>query len=760
MSNETSKCQSLRKKESHFDLYLKGKGIDIGCGEDKLIVEQGTVDAWDLNNGDAMLMEGIANETYDFVYSSHCLEHTQNVEITLYNWSRILKKDGYLYFVIPEFVLYERMTFPSIFNYDHKQTFSYYITKEQIKRNNHFYYLDLLEIMKNLNLEIVLHKLQDDNYDYDKGDGGNQTRGNALAQILFIAKKTKETPVSQMGVDDLVLKKYDKGFFLDVGCFDGEFISNTYKLEKHGWEGLCIDAFPKNFEKRPRSKVVQAVLGTEKNIEVEFTKSKYPEISGITNYLSARNWEYHIDEKIKMKTSILDEILQENNVPQFIEYMNLDVEGMEFEILKSFPFNKYKFGILSIEHNYQEPKRTEIKNLLEKNGYKLEKEINTDDVYVFDHDVGSKKNYKIGLCMIVKNESKVIERCLNSVKPLIDYVSIVDTGSTDNTIEIINNWMNKNQVDGFVYKEPWKNFAYNRSSALEKLRKNKNVEYALMIDADEVLTYEENINFEKIKESLKSDLYNIKCKFGGIEYERTSITKNNMKYFYKGVVHEFLECEEPIKTRELLAGVINVPLQDSARNQTGKKYDQDVELLQKALKEETDEFMKSRYTFYLAQSYKDNQDLSKAIYWYEQRAKMGFWREEIYISLYQAAKCKELLEYPHDDIIQSYLRAYETCPERIEALHGAISFCRRNGRCNQAFLMAKHARTIPVNKKGLFVESWIWDYGIDDEFSIICYWINNIKEGIEVTEKLLEKIPESQKNRIMTNLQFLKNKLK
>ena len=755
MSNETAKCQKMRKEKGHFDLYLKGKGIDIGCGDDKLTIEQGTVDAWDLNNGDAMLMEGISNEYYDFVYSSHCLEHLKSVEISLYNWTRILKKDGYLYFVVPEFVLYERLTFPSIYNSDHKQTFSFYITKEQVKRDNHYYYADLIQILENLNMEILECDLEDNNYNYDRGNGGDQTRQNALAQVLFVARKTKETPVSQMGIDELVLEKYKNGFFLDVGCFDGEFISNTHKLEKYGWSGLCVDAFPINFEKRPKSKVIQAVLGSEKNINVEFTKSKYPEISGITNHLSSKNWEHYIEEKITLKTSVLQDILKENKVPNFIEYFNLDIEGMEYEILKSFPFEKYKFGILSIEHNYQEPKRTNIRKLLEANGYKLEKQVKTDDVYVYCND----KKYKIGLCMIVKDESKIIQRCLDSVAPLIDYVSIIDTGSTDNTIEIINTWLIKNKIDGQVISEKWENFSHNRSVALEKIRQNKNVEYVLMIDADEILEIDPNVNIQSIKDNMNKDLYTINCKFGDIEYIRNSITKNNMPYYYKGIVHEFLECKEQIKTREMLVGITNIPLQDSARNKSGDKFKNDARILEEALKSEVDPFLISRYTFYLAQSYRDAGEKAKAIYWYNERTKLGGWDQEIYISFYRIAKLKEELEYPHDDIVQSYLRANEVCPFRIEALHGAISFCRRNKKSQQAFMLASYARKMPVNKNGLFVETWIWDYGIDDEYSISSYWAGDYKEGYEITLKLLEKIPESQKQRVLKNLQYLKEKI-
>lgn len=762
--DETSKCLESRKKAGYFDLYLKGKGIDIGCGKDKLIVEQGSVDAWDLSNGDAMLMEGIENETYDFVYSSHCLEHLKDVEISLFNWSRILKKDGYLYFVVPEYVLYERMTFPSLFNKDHKQTFSYYITKEQVKRNNHYHYTDIIKIIENLNMEVEISKLEDDNYDYSKGTAGDQTfLDNALSQILFVAKKKEKTPVSQMGADDWVLSHYKKGYFVDAGCCDGEDISNTYKLEKLGWSGLCIDVIPKNFDRRPKSKVIEAALHGIKDLELDFTISKSPEISGITDYLGKQGtaaytgWKPYVDKTIKVKTQLLHEILDANNAPAFIEYLNIDIEGVELEVLKTFPFKKYKFGCISLEHNYDEPKRTHIKDLLKSKGYNYIKQEKADDWFVLDEN--NTKTNTIGLCMIVKNESKIIERCLDSVKPMIDYVSIVDTGSTDDTIQIINSWLNKNNMAGQVLSEPWKNFAHNRSFALAKLRERKDIDYTLMIDADEVLRYEDGIDIAEAKKNMSHDLYNINCKFGNIEYARTSITKNNMTYYYKGVVHEFLECHEPIKTREMFKGVYNVPLQDSARNESKQKFQNDVKLLEDALKTETDKFMISRYTFYLAQSYRDCEEKEKAIYWYNERAKQGFWNQEVYISLYQVAKLKEQLEYPGDDIVQSYMRAYEVCPERIEALHGAINYCRRNGRNHQAFMMATYARSMTVNKTGLFSENWIWDYGIDDEYSIISYWTGHIKEGIAVTENLLNKIPESQKPRVLKNMEYLKGKL-
>lgn len=97
---------------------------------------------------------------------------------------------------------------------------------------------------------------------------------------------------------------------------------------------------------------------------MNFTKCQYPELSGLTNYLSRTKWEKFIDETIEVKTSLLHEILDANNAPNFIEYLNLDIEGVELEVLKSFPFEKYTFGCISIEHAYDEPRRTNIRDFM------------------------------------------------------------------------------------------------------------------------------------------------------------------------------------------------------------------------------------------------------------------------------------------------------------------------------------------------------------------------------------------------------------
>ena len=142
----------------------------------------------------------------------------------------------------------------------------------------------------------------------------------------------------------------------------------------------------------------------------------------------------------------------------------------------------------------------------------------------------------IGLCMIVKNESKVILRCLESVRSLVDYVLIEDTGSTDGTQAIIREWLDRVGLSGEVYDEPWRDFAYNRSHALAKLRKKRDIDYTLIIDADDVLVFDEGFDPMAFKKSLSQDLYHVRIKQGIIWHSRPQICSNRREFRYRGVL--------------------------------------------------------------------------------------------------------------------------------------------------------------------------------------------------------------------------------
>ncbi len=128
---EASKAVMRRLHDSRFATrYFVGNGVDIGCGPDP--VSQYTEQfpliencrSWDMPDGDAQYMEGADDNSFDFVHSSHCLEHMVDPKIAMTNWLRVLKPNGHLIITIPEEDLYEQGIFPSTNNDDHKWTFA------------------------------------------------------------------------------------------------------------------------------------------------------------------------------------------------------------------------------------------------------------------------------------------------------------------------------------------------------------------------------------------------------------------------------------------------------------------------------------------------------------------------------------------------------------------------------------------------------------------------------------------------------------
>lgn len=191
MARETSKCKEMREARGDFDTFLHGRGIDIGSGNDLLQVKSGTVIPWDKEQGDAMYLKGVDDNSLDFVYSSHCLEHLVNMEVAIGNWSRVLKIGGYAYIVVPDYLHYEKCRWPSAFNGDHKRSFSLDITREIVKRTNHWHIArDVEPVLSGAGLDLFEYILEVDGYDWNNGHLDQTIRG-ALSQICFVAKKRR-----------------------------------------------------------------------------------------------------------------------------------------------------------------------------------------------------------------------------------------------------------------------------------------------------------------------------------------------------------------------------------------------------------------------------------------------------------------------------------------------------------------------------------------------------------------------------------------
>jgi FkbM family methyltransferase len=175
----------------------------------------------------------------------------------------------------------------------------------------------------------------------------------------------------------------EDGYFVDVGSGDGVVSSNTKALEDLGWKGICIDPFPTNMEHRSCRLFKDVVYGVAGQ-KVRFRDAGF--LGGIDDRMGlTKEWPDVKKAKIVEFTTVtLDDILARVDAPDFIHYMSIDIEGAELEALKGFSFSKYKVGAFTIEHNLEEPKRSQIRSLLESKGYRFVLSLLRDDCYVND----------------------------------------------------------------------------------------------------------------------------------------------------------------------------------------------------------------------------------------------------------------------------------------------------------------------------------------------------------------------------------------
>jgi tetratricopeptide (TPR) repeat protein len=372
----------------------------------------------------------------------------------------------------------------------------------------------------------------------------------------------------------------------------------------------------------------------------------------------------------------------------------------------------------------------------------------------FVESVNAKKDAPtLCLNMIVKNESKIITRLFDSVCSIIDCYCICDTGSTDNTVELITRYFEEKNIPGKVVFEPFKDFAHNRNFSLQSCSGMS--DYILLMDADMML----EVNFFDKNMLLAADSFLILQGNESFFYNNTRIVKNNGLYNYFGVTHEYMNTPENNKMGKFQKNELFIrDVGDGGAK--SNKFERDVELLKKGIEDVPN---CERYYFYLANTYFDSGKNDEAIDMYKKRIAFGGWDQEIWYSYYRIG----LVHKRNDNMSQAiyqWLMAYESFPDRLENLYEIIQHYRVIGKCKTAFIYYKLAKSILDKKLDwssyLFLYNDVYTYKIEYEFSIIaCYLdVKNINNQV-VT--ILNKSDDSGiTNNLFSNMKFYKDILK
>lgn len=356
-------------------------------------------------------------------------------------------------------------------------------------------------------------------------------------------------------------------------------------------------------------------------------------------------------------------------------------------------------------------------------------------------------NKTLCLVMIVRNESKIIERCLNRVKDHIDYWVIVDTGSDDNTPELIQKTL-KN-VPGELHHRTWVNFGVNRSESLQ-LAKGK-ADYLLLCDADEEIIFSEDFNIN----NLDKECYLLECK-GQSSYFISSLICGKTNWKYVGVTHEFLASDHIIE-REKLYSIKIIDSGDGGHKTD--KYQRDIHLLEQGL---VDEPTNSRYKFYLANSYANIGNYSKAIEWYRKRIEDGGWKEEVTESYQHLGSCYNVLN-KELEALNSWLMGYDYNPHRLECLFNAITLLYKQRKYHLAYQLCLLGKNIAYPKDDIMnTDRKLYDYQIYYQLSLCCYHTNDFKNGYESSKQVLLQEPQNDSiiGTVFNNLYFYKEEAK
>jgi glycosyltransferase involved in cell wall biosynthesis len=353
---------------------------------------------------------------------------------------------------------------------------------------------------------------------------------------------------------------------------------------------------------------------------------------------------------------------------------------------------------------------------------------------------------KFVLILMIKNEEKILKRCLEAVASIVDCFCICDTGSTDNTVKIANEFLETHT--GCLSVVPWKNFGYNRSASFDKaqsyvrnvLEWNLTDVYGLLLDADMVF-----IPGTLKKQVLTEPGYSLIQMNGEIEYHNCRLVRMDYPWKCVGVTHEYWDGP----TKNIPKSVCYI----DDRNDGGCKHDKfqrDRTLLEKGL---NDEPTNGRYMFYLAQTYKCLDLYKESIKMYKKRIATGGWSEELWYSHYMIAEMyASMKNYPKFE--EWMLRAHAYRPSRSEPLAKLAEHFRIVGQHYKSYHYIQLGRTIPFPDDSLFVESKVYQGKFDYEASIIEYYVSSDKKvGLRSSVRYLLKNDYLMSN-VLSNIGF------
>lgn len=360
-----------------------------------------------------------------------------------------------------------------------------------------------------------------------------------------------------------------------------------------------------------------------------------------------------------------------------------------------------------------------------------------------------KRIQNVCLCVIAKNEARTLPRLLASVRELVSDVVVYDTGSSDGTASVAQEWGAR------VIRGEWTDFGTARSLSLDYGRECR-PEWFLVLDCDETLEFQGPREWPEVEENVIAVMLRGRHLDDDVSWVRHHLLRADLPWRYEGVIHEYathdgespedvvLLCDEPLVRCH----------DDGVRTRSAKdkqeKFSRDAEVLRvEALRNPGN----MRTWYYLGQALKDAGDIPAALQAFAARDAFADGSEEHYMACFQAGVL--LAEAGNPEAEHWMYKAFRMRPSRAEPLVGLAGLWRQRGRVGEAYIAAQRAVWMPRPEAELFYMSdHFWNWGREDELAVCAFKVGKVNEGIEMTEALLARddVPEEHKVRLRRNL--------
>lgn len=363
------------------------------------------------------------------------------------------------------------------------------------------------------------------------------------------------------------------------------------------------------------------------------------------------------------------------------------------------------------------------------------------------------KNTKIAAVLMLKNESLRIGVTLTSILGFASTVIIYDTGSTDDTVDIVTKFCNKYKVSLYLRYGRFVDFSTSRNQLLDFADTVPDINFLLMLDCnDELQNGSDLIKFCKntestdqaffLKQSWKSGIY--------IHYYNIRLIRAYSGWRYKGVVHEFI-CKEGSEAKIRVPGVVLFQDRTKDDNKSSLRFHKDKVLLLG----EYDNNKTPRTVYYLAQTYECLDDKENALKYYTERMNLDGYFEEKYQAAYHVGMLYKELKKPFEEYVGYFMFAFGIM-YRAEPLVRIAEHYISKHQWPQAFYYLKEACNVDSPDCGLFLDIELYNYYRWHLMGIVAFYVKEYKIGLHACEIAIEK----RKNDIdKHNLIFYKNEL-